>query len=234
MAATLNLQQTILWTGPYIRYQSLTIGGLEPAVSNANLVKSTILGAPFAWPWNRSQSAPISCAAGQQDYTVPLTDFGFIEKAWITLAGVTTEIEVVSPLAVDSTQARPAHIAVQQDDGEGSITFRLMPAPDAAYVLTVLYQKKCLAMSSLASRWAPIPDELGYIYQYGFLALSLMVTQDARFPIFNDRFVAHLLGAQDGLTSLQRSIFLAGWLDVMAMGQRAQAGTQQGMAGRAK
>ena len=236
MPATINLQQTILWTGPFVRYQPLVIGGTEPSMSNANLIKQTILGAPFTWPWNRAETAPINCIVGTQDYAAALPTFGFIEKAWLEdpVSHEVKEISLKNGLSKDSTKGRPGHISVQNDNGAGNITFHLMPAPDKAYILTVLFQQKAIVMSSLANRWDPIPDELGYIYQYGFLALSMMITGDARFPIFNDRFVAHLLGAQDGLDETQKNIFIANWTDYTKQVLRAQITPQQGIQSRGR
>jgi hypothetical protein len=234
MSSTINLQQSILWSGPYLHYQPQTIGGLEPALSNANLIKSTMLGSPFAWPWNRAETPAIACTPGTQDYTSLLPTFGHIEKAWIVLAGKITEISVKTSLSKDSTSERPTVVSVHLDDGFGHITFRLTPNPDKAYSLVVQYQQKAIVMSSMASRWDPIPDELSYIFNPGFLAMGLMITGDARFPIFNDRFVAHLLGAQDGLDDLQRNIFVGDWLNVMKQTSRAQIMPQQGIASRGK
>jgi hypothetical protein len=236
MPATLNLQQTILWTGPFVRYQPLIIGGNEPSMSNANLIKQTVLGAPFCWPWNRAESAPIVCVAGTQDYVAALPTFGFIEKAWVQDPDTQEikEIEVATALSKDSTKGRPDKISVQIDDGAGNITFRVLPAPNKAYILTVLFQQKPILMSSMANRWNPIPDELSYIYQYGFLALSMMITGDSRFPIFNDRFVAHLLGAQDGLDEMQKNIFIANWTEYTKQVLRAQIQPQQGTQSRGR
>jgi hypothetical protein len=232
----MNLQQSVLWAGPFVRFQPLTIGGLEPTISNANLVKQTMLGAPFSWPWNRAESDAIAITAGTQDYVAALPMWGFIEKAWFTetTSGETKELEVRSPLSKDSTKERPQFISVHKDDGQGNITFRLMPNPSKAGTLTVMYQQKAVPMDSLASRWTPIPDELSYIYNPGFLAMTLPIVGSPLFPIYNDRFISHLLGAQQGLDETQRAIFLAKWLDVMKMAQRAQMETSQGIGGRQK
>lgn len=234
MGSNVNIQQTVTWTSPYVHYQPLSIGGLDPAITNANLVKQTMLGAPFTWPWNRAESPGIACSIGTQDYPQALPDFGFIEKAWITIDGDTKELTNQRTLSKDDTKGRPQYISAQNDDGAGNITFRLMPRPSKACILNVCYQKKSNPIVSLGSRWTPIPDELGYIYQFGFLALGLMVTGDVRFPIFNDRFIAHLLGAQDGLDEMQRNLFLGTWLDVMRTVQRSQTQLQQGTASRSK
>lgn len=42
---------------------------LEPALTSANIVMQTILGAPFSWRWNRVVTGFV-CVAGQQDYTI--------------------------------------------------------------------------------------------------------------------------------------------------------------------
>jgi hypothetical protein len=234
MASTLNLMQSVLWTGPYIGYQSLVIGGMEPAMTNANLVKQTILGAPFRWPWNRSETEAINVTKGTQDYVQALPDFGFIEKAWLTIGTEIKEITVQNGLSRDSSGGRPQFISTQTDDGLGNITFRLLSSPGQDGSLNILYQRKSALMSSLASRWNPIPDELSYIANFGFLALGMVVTDDARFPIFNDRFIAHLLGLQDGLDETQRNLFLNTWLGVTKQVQRAAMMPQQGMQSRGR
>jgi hypothetical protein len=59
-----------------------------------------------------------------------------------------------------------------------------------------------------------------------------LITKDVRMPIFMQKFAAHQLGAQDGLTALQRNIFLGNWLDVMTAQEREQMVTQQGVQSR--
>jgi hypothetical protein len=234
MASTINLMQTILWTGPYVHYQPLAIGGPEPAISNANLIKSAMLGPPFTWPWNRNEPPAIELIQGTQDYTAALSDFGFIEKAWVNDGTETKEIEVKRTLSKDTSQGRPEYVSVQLDDNAGNITFRFMPCPDQDYTFTPSYQQKATPFTSLANRWNPIPDELAYIFQPGFLAMSMLVPGDSRFPIFNDRFVSHLLGAQDGLDEMQKSIFIGNWTDVMRQVAGSQMKNQQGIGGRGK
>jgi hypothetical protein len=234
MASTINLQATVTWSLPYIDYQPLTIGGPDPAVTNANLVKQTMLGPPFTWPWNRVESAPIDCVAETQDYVAALDDFGFIEMAWVEFDGDIKEVKNKRTISKDGTFGRPEFIAAQLDDNAGNITFRLMPCPDKAYVLTVVYQRKASKVLSLAGLWSPIPDELSYIFNYGFLALGMPLTDDPQFQTFNDRFIAHLLSAQDGLDEMQRNIFIANWLDVTKQIQRSGMQAQQGTLSRTR
>src|SRR5271163_533605 len=67
-AITLTLEQTVDWAKRYIGNRTSAIGNsLQPAIKNANIILQTILGAPFAWRWNRVQTGFI-CTAGVQDY----------------------------------------------------------------------------------------------------------------------------------------------------------------------
>jgi hypothetical protein len=233
----MNLQSTLGWCGPFINYQPLTIGGNEPALSIANIILQTILGPPFCWRFNRST---VSFTASQfmtqwlQDYEVAAPDFGFIEKAWIQDPSSLDikELSVKTSLSASTEKGRPTFICTQGDDGAGNILFRLMNVPNKAFVIFVQYQKRAALMQSLAAPWAPIPDEFSYIFNWGFLALASLIVNDARHPIFNQKFTAHLLGAQDGLDDMQRNIFLGNWLEITKQAQRATQGAQQGTAAR--
>ena len=59
-----------------------------------------------------------------------------------------------------------------------------------------------------------------------------LLTKDARAPIFMGKFVSHLLGAQDGLSAMQRNIFLGNWMEVLSAPQREQIGVSQGAQAR--
>lgn len=236
-----NVMSSALFSLPFLGYQPVNISNGEPAVTAANLTKQTILGAPFTWPWNRgsfSVQVTTTDEAGNpvvpaQDYDVMLPDFGFLEKVWLTdSTGKVTEIKVKLALSWESSVQRPASVAAQEIDEDGTVTLRLNAIPDKAYMLSGCYQKIPPTISSLASSWAPIPDHLGYITEWGFLAFVSMLTKDIRHPIFMQRFIAHLLGAQDGLTATQRNIFVGNFLDVITEPQRATSGVQQGQASR--
>lgn len=234
MASTVNLQSTISWAAPFLRFMPNNSGPTqEPAITNANRILSTILGPPFKWRWNRGTAQFTASAAGGQDYVVSVSDFGFLEKAVVVDgSGNATEItDLKLCLSQDSSQGRPQVLAPQLDDNAGNITFRLQPGkPDATYTVKLTYQKKPVLMTSVASLWAPIPDEYGYIYEPGFLAMSLMFTDDPRFASENQKFVSHLLGAAEGLSEMEINMFLGNWLvttgQVISNQLRAQQGNQ--------
>lgn len=232
MPATRNIMASALFSLPFLGYQPVNVSNGEPALTAANLTKQTMLGPPFSWPWNRA-SFQVDVIPTDQDYLLEMPDYGFLEKAWLVDAdGNVTEIKIRLALSAESHVQRPQSVSVQEQESDGTLIFRLNAIPDQPYTLEGFYQQAPVLMSSLAATWGPIPDYLSYIYDWGFLSTVAMLTKDARFPIFAQRFTSHLLGAQSGLTILQRNIFLGNWLEVMSAAQDAQLSTQQGVAAR--
>jgi hypothetical protein len=232
MPATRNIMASALFSLPFLGYQPVNVSNGEPALTAANLTKQTILGPPFAWPWNRAEFQ-VEVDGSSQDYEMSLPLYGFIEKIWVTDGlGNVIEIMVRLALAAESHVQRPASCSVQSVNDDGTVLLRLNAIPDQVYTLKGFYQQAPMLMSSMAASWSPLPDYISYIYDWGFLSTVAMLTKDARFPIFAQRFVSHLLGAQGGLTALQRNIFLGNWLEVMSSAQEAQLVTQQAIAAR--
>ena len=85
MSSTIQLKTTIQRTSRFI-YNSplLYVNDGSVGYSIGNDVRQFILSPPFTWRWNRNSVAPITCQAGQSDYSVNIPDFGFIERAWVT------------------------------------------------------------------------------------------------------------------------------------------------------
>jgi hypothetical protein len=229
VVAMRNLTSSILFALPFMGYQPANISYDEPALQAANLVKQTMLGAPFIWPWNRGliEAAPI--IQGSQDFEVDIPDFGFLEQAWLFNPAneKVKEFTVVKSLSAESAIARPQSVAAQFQE-PGTVGFLLNTLPDQDYTMGGYYQRAPNQMSSLAATWAPIPDNLAYIYDWGFLAMLSMITKDVRTPFFMQKFVSHLLGAQDGLTALQRNIFIGDWLTILTQPERANINVQTG------
>lgn len=239
MPSTIQLQNTLNWASPIIFNKPLASGtGLEPAVTNANIIKQTMMSPPFCWRWNRATST-FTCNIAQsnpQDYAQAIADFGFMETAAVfsTDTPVTDikQLEIRNHSERTAEKARPTFISSELDDGAGNITFRLAVSPDKNYPVTVTYQKKPIAFLSLAQTWGPIPDELGYIFNNGFLALAMLHVRDERYQAANQKFISGLLGAAQGLTELQQNLFLANWLAITGQLQTAQLKTQQSNAAR--
>ena len=172
-------------------------------------------------------------AGSVQDYTLPLPEFSHIQTAsvldisrapaskWIALI-------VKSNLELESNAARPVFIEPHLQDAAGNVTFRMLPAPDKPYPVVLHIQKSAPLITSLNQPWAPIPDFMEYVYNWGFLSLMFMFSDDPRAPMASQKFVTHLLGRSSGLTAIERNIFINNWQDLtelekMAMQQGVQA-----------
>lgn len=222
MSSTRNLAASNAFTQPIMVYQPVAIQGDDPALTAANLIKQTILGAPFEWPYNSSE-IEVATITKQQDYTIIAPDFGYLSR--IDLAdpqGNIKEIAVKTSLPRESAVQRPASAAIQNDDNQGNLTVRFNTLPDQVYTAVLQYQRKAVPMTSLASTWAPIPDQHSYIFDWGYLSILALLTKDPRMPQFRQMFLSNLLGAQDALDATQRNIFLGNWLDMTAEVQRNQ------------
>jgi hypothetical protein len=148
-----NINQSINWALPYVQGSSLnawTAG--EPAVTIASMIRNSLMSPPLTWAWNRKEDSSVSTVAGTQDYTVNLTDFGFLEKVSLSDGvGNTYEMKDVYnnlPLSMTTTvvsgplggRSRPTACAVLQSTPGTSIKIRMMPVPDAVYTINLTYQ----------------------------------------------------------------------------------------------
>ena len=217
MATTLQLANSIAWAAPFLSYRPLTSGqNNEPALSSANTILQTILSPPFTWRWNR-KIVPFTTQPDVSDYTVQAADFGYIELA--TCNGF--EMETEGLLAVDGEPARPRFISAVLDDDNGNITFRLTPCHDQAYPVQAIYQKAAPLLLSPVSLWSPIPDWMSFVYNWGFLAMMALYTDDPRSQLFSAKFVSTLLSVSEGLSEEQKAMFAEQWL---TMANQIQAG----------
>lgn len=154
-------------------------------------------------------------AVTTQDYTLAVPDFSHVDYAAVLDIGKTPskwyEMEVKNDLSLDTISARPAWINPQSQDSAGNVTFRLMPAPNLAYPVLLNVMKTAPVKTSLNDTWAPLPDFMQYIYQWGFLALTYMFSDDPRVGYANAKFTSALLSRAEGLTEEERNIFLNTW-----------------------
>jgi hypothetical protein len=153
--------------------------------------------------------------ATTQDYTVAVPNFSHIEHATVLDTTRTpsnwVELKVQNNLALDSRSARPTFVGPEVEDGNGNVTFRVMPSPNGVYPVSLHVQLAAPLITSINQAWSPLPDFMQYIYSWGFLALIWAFSDDARFQIANAKFTAGLLARADGLTEEERNIFLNNW-----------------------
>lgn len=172
-------------------------------------------------------------AVTTQDYAVPLSEFSHIEHTSVYDINFTpakwVEIEVKNNLSLDSVTDRPRFLNPHTEDGNGNMTFRVMPAPDKAYPISIHIQKAAPQLNSINQTWAPIPDYMQYVYNWGFLALMWHFSDDPRAQMANQKFLAGLLGRAEGLDEEDRNTFLNNWHNLTGLENMK---TQQGIAAR--
>jgi hypothetical protein len=136
----------------------------------------------------------------------------------------TTELEISTNLAQESNPNLPTKISAQFEDGAGNITFRLSPAPDDLYVLTVMTQSAAGNFTAATQTFSPVPDYLMFMVNTGFQAKTYEYLADPRFIPTLQLFLQQVVAANTGLSETAKNIFLSDRL----MTQREELGVQQG------
>jgi hypothetical protein len=233
-----TLQDTINFSLPYCRYMLANIGtSNQPAIEIACIVRNIIYSAPFTWPENRAEATPFSTVIGTQDYTQTITDFGFLEAA--TLTDVTGKIFQLKDifnteiLAKSGDKQRPNQICVLTETTSGSppintIKFRFMGVPDAVYTVNLIYMKEPVQFTQTTDAWSPIPDSFSDIFNNLFLGYYMESCQDPRGQQYIARGGAALLAKAEGLSEMDRAVFMQAFLNLDAAQIVNQLKTQQG------
>jgi hypothetical protein len=230
---TNSLNDTIAYILPFCRYQAANIGTSDmPILGIGNIVRNTMLAAPFTWRFNRNSTnltGPV--VKDQQDYGQKITDFGFIEIATANDGTRTFQLPDVKnnqPLAASVTDARPQVISVFTDDGAGNLIFRLSGVPDAPYTVNLVYQKAPVQFASITDSWGPIPDSFSDVYNNMCLGYYMDSCQDPRAQQYLARGMAGLLARAQGLTHTDKMIFAASYMQFNAAQLLEILKTQQG------
>jgi hypothetical protein len=211
-ASTIALQRTADFAKMHVAnsplmFQSNTAG--DPLYTMADSVRQFIVAPPFAWRWNRSQVSA-TLVQGQQDFTVSIADFGWLEKGvYIDPTGATFELQAVETLGQEASQSQPTSIAVV-DDSEASITFRVFPPPPNGCTVNIVYQKCVGLFQSMADTWAPVPDWMYYLVVQGMKWQVYEYKDDPRAFAAQQIFLRQVIAANAGLSDTQVNIFLSG------------------------
>jgi hypothetical protein len=235
-SSTILLSRTIALTQQFVRNAPLTFtDNTDPALANADWVRQFMLSAPFAWRWNRTVTT-FPTIVNQQDYSVSVPTFGWIEKATFFDSTESTnpvrELEVRLVLADNKQSGQPMNIAAQLDDGAGNITFRLMPVPNEVLTVSVISQNACPIFTAPTQTWAPIPDYLQYLCSQGMLAKAYEYLGDERYPMAMQMFLRQVIAANGGLDETQVNIFLADRLNTQRETQEVMGNAQSARQGR--
>jgi hypothetical protein len=214
LAQSINWAQAML--ASYIPLTAQT--GSEPAITIANGVVMFMQSPPFCWPTNRAEDSTTTTTAGTQDYTVSLTNFGFLERATLkNAANKSWEIpRIYNSAVLGTTQeqtARPESICIKLVTPGTNIAVRMLSAPDATYTLTLTFQKAAVLFTATSQDWLTqcnIPPYYGDIYQNLFLSECFQVNGDGQeAAIYRRRGMAALLAKSEGLSDLQKNMIFA-------------------------
>lgn len=230
LTTLMGAQQLILLSG----FTVATILNGQSAVILTNT--GTVITAQINLPDLTSTAATggLVTAGTTQDYTLPIPELSHIEHASVLdISRPATpkwlELEIKGNLALESNTARPEFIEPHIQDAAGNVTFRVMPAPNLAYPVSIHIQKTAPLITSLNQTWAPIPDFMEYVYNQGFLAAMYSFSDDPRAQQANQKFITHLLGRASGLTAIERNIFINNWQDLTELEKMVM---QQGVSAR--
>ena len=134
-----------------------------------------------------------------------ITDFGWLESATLVDTSNVSSPQPVKPVTAvrqiqpSSTVQTPLAVAVIQDLGTGVLRIRFDKAPGAIpYVANLVYQAKAPLLSSLASTWAPFPDEFGFVIRQMFLALAYRFANSQRSEVEYAKAQANIMKALGG------------------------------------
>jgi hypothetical protein len=173
-----------------------------------------------------------------QDYPIAVPTFSHVKRASVydvaQIGGTGPfnpvkwyELKVQTNLALETSASRTEFIGPKSEDGNGNVTFRVFPAPDKPYPITLRILNAAPVLTSVNSTWAPIPDFMEYVYNWGFLALMWQFADDPRAGYATQKFTAALLSRAEGITEEERNIFLNNWDDLTArQGMKMQQGIQ--------
>ena len=230
--STYTLNRMVLLVRRFIFQSPLIFAGTtDPALAMGDWVRNTILQPPFAWRWNRTEMS-LPLVTGQQDYTVNVPNFGWLESATVfdtvSTPNAAYRLEVDLNPGTEIVDNQPNKISARIDDGNGNITFRLAPPPTANFTTaTLTYQNASPRFAKMSDTFAPIPDYFSHIVQQGMLAKAYEFVGDERFPATLQMFVRSLIGANGGLTESQKNLFVSEvMLTAQGMAQSAQIARQ--------
>jgi hypothetical protein len=192
MATTKTLQETVDWARTFTKLVPIVgIGGFsnEPALTICNSVIQEILSPPHKWKFNRAELTSFITIDGTQDYPETVTDMSWLESCVIEDEANTStspqlkptrEIEAVQDLPKESIRDNPEKVCILKE-ATTTTTLRFWKVPaTVVWRAYVIYQKKPVIKTALTANWSPIPDDLAWVYQQGFLAMAYKMADDTR------------------------------------------------------
>jgi hypothetical protein len=203
-SSTITLLRTLEYCKRFV-FQRPTAQGnyLEPALTSANTIMQTIVGAPFSWRWNRVVTGFIA-RPGQQDYTIfNWTAVTPVQAGWVLVDSNGNSQVVMTAGTTGVTIPVWGLAGTQTTDGSvtwsnsGSIGTTVSPTYNFGWIETVsvrttnastcqqewkeISNKLCLALDSAQSRPHDISPQIDT--GDGNITFRLMPTPDKAYPV---------------------------------------------------
>lgn len=223
VAALVSKTLTVTASNAFFAGQPVLASGFTAGLKTLNGLILSILtasGTQFTATVNlpdASDTAGTFSAVTTQDYSVAISNFSHIKHASVLDLDSSNQpvkwmqLTIKNDLALESSQNRPEFVGVNSEDSNGNVAFRVFSSPDKAYPVSLQVQLAAPAITSINQTWAPLPDFMQYIYDWGFLSLMWLFADDPRSSYAENKFKAALLGRAEGLTAEQKNIFLNNW-----------------------
>jgi hypothetical protein len=177
-----------------------------------------IMNPPFTWGWNRNENSSYSTTAGVQDVIAAVTDFGYLETVSLTdpggLVWIVPDVYNTATHGIgDATgnkQNRPNSCYVQSVTYGTNLKLRFISVPDQVYKITFDYQMLVVPLTSLTGAGGTlfVPDQYIDIFNNLFVGEALAVVDDTRANTYRQRGVTALLAKAEGLTEMNKNLFL--------------------------
>lgn len=180
-----------------------------------NAVKTSL---PSGTTWSNSftiatvpSNTTFTCtiASGKTGATAPgITDLSWLESAYMVNMNDTASAPYVWHLIAvrwlnkTSRVSISDRLSVLNDDGAGTITFRIRHLPSGQpYGVYASYQKLPPVLTAISTnKWTPFPDKYAFVYRQLFLAKALRYANSARADVEYQKAMADIakaLGADD-------------------------------------
>jgi len=152
-------------------------------------------------------TATLTGTASGTSGSAGINDFGWLCGA--TIIGIgnggsilpTRHVEAVRDIQPYGYANIPQKVCVLSDLGTGVLKIRFYPVVGSTlWGANLVYQKKAPLLTSLASTWSPVPDEVSYLVRQGFLAKAYRYMDSKRSEIEETKFMNALrraLGADE-------------------------------------
>jgi hypothetical protein len=215
-------------------------------VATISCYNTFVSGAPFSISGLTTTGLNVSgvIISAQQDtftFATVLGDMAVTPDVGVAISGKIYQLKNVDnseALSESSDLQRPDSIAVQYDTGESEITFRFMGVPDNTYNVVLNYQVAPFTFSNLTDEWQQDTSGLSYdfahIYNTFFVGYCMEYAQDSRADKWLARGAAALIGKSEGLTEMEKQIFMQAYMPGFVTPQIAQTRLQQGNSARAQ